>query len=112
MADSVSCDYCRATIDIGSGNGLILSVHRNVDDWEWDDDSWWSGRQDVFRYCSQQHAATYLERVELPSIQSPDDEGGEIAALFGCLALVLVGAAGVALMVYGAIQFWHEVLQR
>ena len=108
MTETISCDYCRATIDVSSDTALILSVHRDVDDWEWDDDSWWSGRQNVFRYCNRQHAAMHLERVELPTAESPDE--GEDGAFLACsvVSVLLVGALG--LWIYGGIQLWHNVV--
>ncbi len=112
MTDTFSCDYCRSTIDISTDNALILGVHRRVDADEWDNkpDALITGEQLAFRYCSQHHLSAHMERTPLPSVAI--DDSGEVTAMFGCLALVLLGAAGVALMVYGAIQFWHEVLHR
>ena len=112
MTDTFSCDYCRGTIDISTDNALIVGVHRRVDADEWDNkpDALMTGEQLAFRYCSQLHLGAHMERTPLPSVTI--DDSGEVAAMFGCLALVLLGAAGVALMVYGAIQFWHEVIHR
>lgn len=112
MTDTFSCDYCRGTIDTSTDAALIVGVHRRVDANEWGDDpdELVSGEQLVFRYCSQQHLGAHMERVPLPLVRIDDSVAA--GAVLGCFGLTLVGAAVVALTVYGAIQFWQEVLQR
>ncbi|MDX6232749.1 MAG: hypothetical protein QOH68_1745 [Nocardioidaceae bacterium] len=51
-----------------------------------------------------------MERVLLPPVTAPKD--ASIGGAFGCFVAAIVATAGVALMVYGAIQFWHQVLHR
>ena len=110
MTDTFSCDYCRGTIDISTDEALIVGVHRRVDAEEWGDqpDGLISGQQLEFRYCSQQHLGAHMERTPLPPVAI--DDSGDAAAVFGCLTLVLVGTAGIALMVYGGVQLWQNVI--
>ena len=107
MTDTFSCDYCRATIDTATDVPLIVGVHRRVDAEDWDDTpaELASGEQLTFRYCSQQHLATHMERVPLPPVRIDESisAGGVLIFFAAMLAL--------ALSVYGAVQLWQEVLR-
>ncbi len=111
MASEYTCDYCRAAIDIGSDNSLIVSVHRRVDEDEWGDSDFVSGGTDVFRFCSQAHLATYMERTPLPPAHAEDNE--EDMGPVGCLILFLIAVMFLALAIgaaYGLYQLMQEVL--
>lgn len=107
MAPTYSCDYCRATIDPASADALIARVHRHVDVDEWGDDPdlLISGQHLTFRFCSQQHMGTYLERIPLPA--STPDEGTGAAKTFG---IVLLTLAGLALCAYGVFSAVRDFL--
>ena len=107
MASEYTCDYCRATIDTTSDESLIVSVHRRVDHDEWGDSDFISGGTDLFRFCSQAHLATYMERTLLPPARSEDDEelgliGGLILFLIAVVILLL--ASGAAYGLYQLVQ--------
>lgn len=112
VTDTFSCDYCRGTIETATDAALIVGLHRRVDpgDWGDDPDELASGEQLVFRYCSQQHLGAHMERVPLPPVRI--DESISAGGMLGCAVAVLVGAAVLALTVYGAVQLWQDVLQR
>jgi len=106
-----TCDFCGAAIDTSSDASLIIGVHRRIDadDWDSDLDELYSGDHRVFRYCSQQHLASHMERVPLPPVHI--DHNTPTGAVAGCVAASIIGITFVALAVYGAIQFWHDVVR-
>lgn len=111
MANTYTCDYCRAAIDTSSDDSLIVTVHRRVDDDEWGDEFFCSGGNDVFRFCSQAHLASHMERTPLPAAHDDDDE--EDLGVVGCLVLLSLALVAIALMIgagYGLYQFMQEVL--
>ena len=111
MGITATCDYCRATIDTSSDDALIVEVRRRVDADEWGDSFIVSGGRDIFRFCSQAHLATYMERTPLPVARSEDDNDDDeeswIVACFVILPIVviLIGlAVGAAFGLYQLVQ--------
>lgn len=112
MASDYTCDYCRAVIDTASDESLIVTVHRRVDDDEWGDDDFISGGTDVFRFCSQAHLTTYMERTPLPAARSENDSDDD-SWIVGCLVILPILVILLALAVgaaYGLYQLVRVVL--
>ncbi|MGI9084552.1 MAG: hypothetical protein ACR2FE_04585 [Aeromicrobium sp.] len=107
MGDAPTCDYCRGTIDTSSDASLIVTIHRRVDADEWGDESFMSGGDDMFRFCSRAHLATYMERTPLPPAH--DDESlGPLGVIF----LVVLGLVMLSLAIgaaYGLYMLGQDV---
>ena len=106
MASEPTCDYCRATIDVQSQNGLIVTVHSNMaaDDWDGSPDMIVSGETRILRYCSQEHLATAMERVALARIQ-PEPESGWL----GAAVLMVLSVAVLAAATYGCVELARDL---
>jgi hypothetical protein len=107
MPSAPTCDYCRATIDVDSPAGVIVSVHTNVDadDWHSSADMIVSGETRTLRYCSQAHLATAMERVALARIPAEPESGWLSAAILILLSLAVLTAAA-----YGFIELARDLL--
>ena len=112
MEDTYACDYCRAVIDTASDDSLIVEVRRRVDRDEWGDEDFVSGGRNVFRFCSQAHLATYMERTPLPAARS-DDDSEDLGVVASCLLSVFFGLVFIALAagsVYGLYLLVQDLL--
>ena len=107
MSSTHPCDYCRASIDVHSPNGLIVTVHSNVDadDWDGSPDMIASGERRTLRYCSQEHLATAMEGVVLARIP-PQQESGWLSAA----VLVLLSVAVLVAAAYGFLELARALL--
>lgn len=95
MATTYECSFCHVPIDVRSEDAMIVTVHRLVDENEWDDDDFVTGAQDTFRFCSQAHLAEHARTVPLPPPELEDDEDEDLtwAERIGCAASIAVLAA-------------------
>jgi hypothetical protein len=106
MPSGPTCDYCRATIDVHSQNGVIVTVHSNVDadDWDGSPDLIVSGETRTLRYCNQEHLATAMERVALARIQPEPKPGWLSVAVLMVLSVAVLAAA-----TYGFVELARDL---
>lgn len=65
-----------------------------------------TGQQVVLRSCGQQHLATYMERIPLPTVVVDDVSG---AQALGTLLACLVGLGALAVFGDGVVALVRDV---
>jgi hypothetical protein len=108
VATTYRCSFCGSTIDVGSKESMIVTVHRLVDENEWDDDDYVTGAKDTFRFCSQAHLAEHARTVPLPPPQVEEDDQMTWGERVGCAASLLVLLA----LVLGAFYGFASMVER